>query len=692
MRKKRKSFTLIEILVVIAIIGLLTTIVFIVLDSAKKEGRDAKRAAETNQLRLALNAHYTFYGYYPNPNGSEAAACLGEGGPDAFWNVLCDPTQSCLEDADNLYCLAAASVGDGSINGGSDWGNSFKEILKDWFPDGPPKDPVNNSKYRYIYGYTSINLGTEESPCHYGISYCSEDLGLECDISDLTKRAGLKTVPLCGNSQVVMSVPIPGGSTCGNGVCGIGEDKNNCPFDCLVAALNKEVKITNTNYNTTHATYYPNSGTPTVYTGSSIKTFIIDQGHIDLSVSGALLSDGRYYLIDQLSDIPVVDYAESAYWTEYLALFQNQEDWRYNWHVEANTHEDWFLHQLGQPVQKETRILRNGYNGLHRYNWSDSNWREQFTDYNQSHLINVPTMDGLFYDELIGYINLNNNCGGVLENTTIQEQGGQKLVNILQTPDSDPSCLVATVKNSASGESYTVDNIDIANKKIYLSSDAPTGVAVVVNYRVLANLATINVKNEAVQLLNSTKSKIGGKLLIYNGFTTSGVDNDPEFLSYADGAYMEGPFDINIALDKWLIQVNKLATHSQNKIVLVVPEGGFSEIYTETIKKHAMFSFCSFLLAKERYAYFGYAFGDKNFPYFEYWDTPLGAPLENYHQRSDNPNVYEREYEKALILVNISSGNASINLGSDTYEDIYGSDISGTIELVLKSGMILKKQ
>jgi len=214
MRKKRKSFTLIEILVVIAIIGLLTTIVFIVLDSAKKEGRDAKRAAEINQLRLALNAHYTFYGYYPNPNGSEAAACLGEGGPDAFWNVLCDPTQSCLEDADNLYCLAAASVGDGSINGGSDWGNSFKEILKDWFPDGPPKDPVNNSKYRYIYGYTSINLGTEESPCHYGISYCSEDLGLECDILDQDNRGGIRITPLCGGSQLafIPNPPPPPGS------------------------------------------------------------------------------------------------------------------------------------------------------------------------------------------------------------------------------------------------------------------------------------------------------------------------------------------------------------------------------------------------------------------------------------------------------------------------------------------------
>ncbi len=214
MHERSKGFTLIEMLVVISIIGLLTTIVFIVLDSAKKEGRDAKRAAETNQLRLALNAHYTFYGYYPNPNGSEAAACLGEGGPDAFWNVLCDPTQSCLEDADNLYCLAAASVGDGSINGGSDWGNSFKEILKDWFPDGPPKDPVNNSKYRYIYGYTSINLGTEESPCHYGISYCSEDLGLECDILDQDNRGGIRITPLCGGSQLafIPNPPPPPGS------------------------------------------------------------------------------------------------------------------------------------------------------------------------------------------------------------------------------------------------------------------------------------------------------------------------------------------------------------------------------------------------------------------------------------------------------------------------------------------------
>ena len=69
MKKIRKNlsfgFTLIELLVVIAIIGVLASVVLASVNTARAKSRDARRKADLNQLRLALELYYDANGAYP---------------------------------------------------------------------------------------------------------------------------------------------------------------------------------------------------------------------------------------------------------------------------------------------------------------------------------------------------------------------------------------------------------------------------------------------------------------------------------------------------------------------------------------------------------------------------------------------------------------------------------------------------
>ena len=58
--KSKKGFTLIELIVVVAIIGILATIVFVALDSTRKKARDTRRKAEIAQIGRLFSATECF--------------------------------------------------------------------------------------------------------------------------------------------------------------------------------------------------------------------------------------------------------------------------------------------------------------------------------------------------------------------------------------------------------------------------------------------------------------------------------------------------------------------------------------------------------------------------------------------------------------------------------------------------------
>ena len=109
----KKGFTLIELLIVVAIIGLLSTLAVVALGSARVKARDSKRLADLKQLQTALELYYTDNNSYPTGSGVElgstSAACLNSTG---FTTAGCaNPYMGVVPSGPNsdVYSYTAAS-------------------------------------------------------------------------------------------------------------------------------------------------------------------------------------------------------------------------------------------------------------------------------------------------------------------------------------------------------------------------------------------------------------------------------------------------------------------------------------------------------------------------------------------------------------------------------------------------------
>ncbi|MBU6414896.1 prepilin-type N-terminal cleavage/methylation domain-containing protein [Patescibacteria group bacterium] len=68
-KKKYAGFTLIELLAVIAIIGLLAAAILASLNAARARSRDARRKADLNQIRVAVELYVATNGTLPGSSG-----------------------------------------------------------------------------------------------------------------------------------------------------------------------------------------------------------------------------------------------------------------------------------------------------------------------------------------------------------------------------------------------------------------------------------------------------------------------------------------------------------------------------------------------------------------------------------------------------------------------------------------------
>lgn len=110
---KKRGFTLIEIMVVIAIIGILASIVMAALGTAKGSARDGRRVSDIKNIQLALSLYYNDNGFYPTDiyqayNSSDGVNPATDGLLGAYMSkVPNDPTTNAVYPYSAYYTSAA---------------------------------------------------------------------------------------------------------------------------------------------------------------------------------------------------------------------------------------------------------------------------------------------------------------------------------------------------------------------------------------------------------------------------------------------------------------------------------------------------------------------------------------------------------------------------------------------------------
>jgi len=124
---KRKGFTLVEILVVIAIIGILASVVLASMGGARSKGRDTKRISDVKQLQLALQLYY-------DANVNKYPAALTSLTTSGFISSI--PTDP--DGTDYLYR---------PLSGGSACSSNCTDYVLATQLENPEPDPGYNSDY-----------------------------------------------------------------------------------------------------------------------------------------------------------------------------------------------------------------------------------------------------------------------------------------------------------------------------------------------------------------------------------------------------------------------------------------------------------------------------------------------------------------------------------------------------------------
>ena len=121
----KKAFTLLEVLIVVAIVAILAGIVIVAINPSKQLGnaRDSQRKSDIGSIFTAINQYAVDYGHYPE-------------GISSTPTPICDPAQSC--------------------SGGIDLSALIPTYLV-----GMPKDPMSTTDTGYSVAVSNSNIYVE---------------------------------------------------------------------------------------------------------------------------------------------------------------------------------------------------------------------------------------------------------------------------------------------------------------------------------------------------------------------------------------------------------------------------------------------------------------------------------------------------------------------------------------------------
>lgn len=166
LRKYTVGFTLVELLIVIAVIGILALVVILAInpDEKLKEARDSTRKTNINQLASALNDYFIQKGYYP-----EDIEDIGT------WSTEgCDSSKGASNSANCDDFCPPGCPGNWDTTRGI-----YKALVVDTkIMLNLPKDPLNTTQGGFWYKYEPASLGepgtgcaaSAPGPCYYYIA------------------------------------------------------------------------------------------------------------------------------------------------------------------------------------------------------------------------------------------------------------------------------------------------------------------------------------------------------------------------------------------------------------------------------------------------------------------------------------------------------------------------------------------